>query len=275
MIKEIITPKKKTVRIILCALIILAVWAYADNRGIWPVPSGNGSSYDGKLAVDSGNADQGYFFASVSTPVSHKLKLRVEKDGTTLTYDLNGEGKQEIFPLQLGSGVYSVSLYENVGGKKYSQEGHISVSANLSDPSSPFLGPNQYVNYTEGSALEQIADSLFAGLTGEEAFEAVCAYMKTEFVYDYVRSVSVSPGELPSIDACLEKKMGICQDLSAVMTGLLRLCGVPARLMIGYADKNYHAWIEADVNGKTISYDPTLQLGAITSPKDYSVERYY
>ena len=256
-------------------LILAAFLISGENRGAWPVSSDSGARYDGKLAVDSGNAGQGYFLASVSSPVSHRLKLRVEKDGMTLTYDLNGNCESEVFPLQLGSGDYSVSLYENVGGKKYSQEGHVTISANIENGSSPFLIPNQYVNYTEGSALEILSDDSLKDLSGDEAFKAVCAYMKSDFVYDYVRSVTVSPGDLPDIDACLGKKMGICQDLSAVMVGLLRLRGIPSRLMIGYADKNYHAWIEADVGDATISYDPTLELGAMAAPDDYSVERYY
>ena len=33
--------------------------------------------------------------------------------------------------------------------------------------------------------------------------------------------------------------------------------------------------IEADVGDATISYDPTLELGAMAAPDDYSVERYY
>ena len=67
----------------------------------------------------------------------------------------------------------------------------------------------------------------------------------------------------------------IRQDLSAVMVCMLRTQGIPARLMIGYADKQYHAWVEADVNGKECFFDPTAALSAISRVKEYTIERYY
>lgn len=258
---------------LLAALFILAARAWTEPG--WPEPSPGGPQYDGKLAIDTGNSAQGYFLASVSSPVSHRLKLRVEKDGTTLTYDLNGDTETEVFPLQLGDGEYQVSLYENVGGKKYSQEGRMSFQVSLADQTLPFLYPNQYLNYTSGSPVMAEAETLCGGLSPKEAFQAVCSFMKTDFMYDYVKAVTVSPGELPGIDESFDKRMGICQDLSAIMVSMLRMQGIPSRLMIGYADQNYHAWVEADVDGDSIFFDPTLELGAMPAPNDYSVERYY
>ena len=72
-----------------------------------------------------------------------------------------------------------------------------------------------------------------------------------------------------------EKKMGVCQDLSAIMCCMLRTQGIPCRLIIGYADKNYHAWTVAQVGGQEMFFDPTAALSAISPPKAYSVERFY
>ena len=64
-------------------------------------------------------------------------------------------------------------------------------------------------------------------------------------------------------------------EASALMVCMLRSQGIPARLMIGYADKNYHAWTVTSVANKEVFFDPTAALNAISKPVSYSVERYY
>ena len=91
----------------------------------WPEGSKSGRKSNGKMTLDLTNVSEGYFMAAVSEKTGHNMKLRVVKDDKTLTYDLNNTGEFEVFPLQLGSGKYDVSLYENVTGKKYSSAGKI------------------------------------------------------------------------------------------------------------------------------------------------------
>lgn len=56
---------------------------------------------------------------------------------------------------------------------------------------------------------------------------------------------------------------------------MLRVQGIPTRLMIGYAGKMYHAWNTVIINGEEVLYDPTLELSAIDRGLTYTVERYY
>ena len=183
----------------------------------------------------------------------------------------------ETFPLQFGSGKYQIALYRNASGKKYSEEGKIGLNVKMEDPNACFLYPNQYVNYNEKTACVVEATALCAGMTDQaEIYKAVCDYMKTHFVYDFVKSVSVKAGVLPDIDGCWEKHMGICQDLSAVTIAMLRSQGVPARLMIGTLGSNtYHAWVTAVVNGEEKFFDPTAELNASSKTDTYTTERYY
>ena len=95
---------------LVCQLSLLSVSASADSAAaLWPQQAAVTNS-SGKLVLDSSGASDGYFFAAVSYPTSHRLKLRVIKDGTTLTYDLNTDGSYELFPLQLGNVYYEVHL---------------------------------------------------------------------------------------------------------------------------------------------------------------------
>ena len=190
-------------------------------------------------------------------------------------YDLNGSGEFEVFPFQLGSGYYDVSLYENISGKKYAAAGTLALNVSLNSENVPFLYPNQYVNYTLFSESVIQAEQLSAGLGETEKFKTLCDYMTKNFLYDYVRAVTIKAGQLPDIDGSYKKKMGVCQDLSAILCSMLRTQGLPARLIIGYADKQYHAWTVTTINGKDYFFDPTAAIGGISKVIDYSVERYY
>ena len=241
----------------------------------WPEGSKGGRKSNGKMTLDLTNVSEGYFMAAVSEKTSHNMKLRVVKDDKTLTYDLNNTGEFEVFPLQLGSGKYDISLYENVSGKKYSSAGKISVNVTLTREDGAFLYPNQYVNYTELTKAVAAANEMCAGKSEKEIYTLIRKYIMDNYAYDFIKSVTVAAGELPDIDGCYEKKMGVCQDLSALMVCMLRSQGIPARLMIGYADKNYHAWTVTSVADKEVFFDPTAALNAISKPVTYSVERYY
>ena len=55
---------------------------------------------------------------------------------------------------------------------------------------------------------------------------------------------------------------------------MMRARGIPARLVIGTADRKAHAWVVATVERKLVQYDPTV---AITGGKvrKYAKERVY
>lgn len=255
--------------------VLLAGTALALYDAIWPQQSGTDVLTSKSLVVDAGNAAQGYILAH-GRENKKRLKLRVTQGQYKLTYDLNTAGEYEVFPLQLGDGSYTVELFENVSGKKYAAEGKVTVSVKLDDPYAPFLGPNQYVHYTQDTEAVKTSYALCEGMTDDqEIFETIRAYIKANYMYDYVKAATVAGGTLPDIDGCYEKKMGICQDLAALAACMLRVQGVPTKLMVGYAGKMYHAWNSVVIDGEEVLYDPTLELSAIESGQTYTTERYY
>ena len=266
----------------LALLLVLALWtgiqhtawAGSSAEAKWPEHPGSVRLASGKLVVDASHAEDGYFMACVSSSGKRRLKLQVSKGDSKLTYDLKNDGSYEVFPLQFGSGKYEVALYENISGKKYSAEGKVSVSASLTTENAAFLVPSQYVWYTALSEAVGKSDELCGNASDAEKYEIICKFMKNEFMYDFIRAATISSGMLPEVDACYEKKMGICQDLAAVMVCMLRVQGIPAKLVIGYADKNYHAWTSVILNGEERYYDPTAAVNAIKAKK-YSIERVY
>ncbi len=269
---------KKKVLLCLIAVVLLSgscglLFAAAEAK--WPKGSSSGQQTNGKLTLDITNISEGYFMAAVSENTGHRMKMRVTKDGEMLTYDLNSEGSFEVFPLQLGSGKYDVTLYENVSGKKFSNAGKISINATLTREDGAFLYPNQYVNYNELSKAVAAANEMCAGKGEKEIYTLIRKYIMENYSFDFIKSVSVPVGELPDIESCFDKKMGVSQDLSALMVCMLRSQGIPAKLMIGYADKNYHAWTMTSIETQEVFFDPTAALNGISKPDSYSVERYY
>ena len=237
--------------------------------------SGKKTKKDGGLTVDYSHQDQGYVMVKAAKG-KKKYKLRAKMGDTTLTYDLNSNGKYEVLPLQYGNGKYTFTLYKNVSGKKYSEEGKVTITAKMDNELNAFLYPNQYVNYDADTAAVKEAGKICKDMTDQKKiYKTVCDYMKSHFAYDYIKSVSVKAGQLPEIDDAWKKHMGICQDLSAIMVAMLRSQGVPARLMIGTLNAStYHAWVTAVVNGEEEFFDPTAALNAVSNGS-YTVERYY
>ena len=116
-----------------------------------PVASGTTTYTGGTVVLDASNLSQGYLMVKYNGKNS-KIKVQITKgSGTTYTYNLNARDAYEVFPLTEGNGTYSVKVFENLSGTKYSQAFSKSVDVKLSNQFSPFLYPNQYVNFTADS----------------------------------------------------------------------------------------------------------------------------
>ena len=271
--------KINIIRVGLTVFLLLGLWiavgvsAHALSAdAVWPENSGEIVQTDGKLIVDASHMDLGYIMCCVSAPTNHRLKVRMTySNGAQLDYDLDNDGDYVVFPLQLGSGNYDFALYENVSGNKYSAEGKATINVELNDPDAAFLVPNQYVDYVQTTNAVIKSDELAAQ---GDIYKTVCDFMTNEFSYDFVRAQTIPAGTLPEIEGCFEARSGICQDLSAVMVCMLRVQGIPAKLMIGYADRYYHAWTVAVVDGQEVFFDPTAAIGCLNASK-YQIERFY
>ena len=261
-----------------CVVVVLAlcfaILSLADVR--MPEASGKSVVKKGDLVVDNSHMDQGYIMIK-ATKSKKRYKVRITTSGAKLNYDLNSNGDYEVFPLQFGNGKYEVGLYRQASGTKYEAVGKASLKVKMEDELSCFLYPNQYVNYDETTPCVVAAAEMCSGMTDQaEIFKTVCNYIKSNFVYDFIKSVTVGKGVLPDIDGCWSSRMGICQDLSAMACAMLRSQGVPARLMIGTLGVNtYHAWVMAVVNGEDKFFDPTAELNASSKTDTYTTERYY
>ena len=124
----------------------------------------------------------------------------------------------------------------------------------LSDAVKVTLGPkgrNVIIDKKYG-APQVTKDGVTVAKAAELAGSETDALKLVEIIYDYVvknltydkhLAKTVKSGYLPVLDNVLAAQKGICFDYASLMTGMLRSLGVPCKLVVGYAGKQYHAWI--------------------------------
>lgn len=209
-------------------------------------PSAPGTTtYKGNdVIVDASNSNQGYVMIKYNGK-NQKIKIQIAKgSGTTYTYNLNARDTYEVFPLTDGDGSYSVKVFENVSGTKYSQAFSKDIIVKLANQYLPFLYPNQYVNFNADS------DTVKKGIevtksTNDDLKKVALVYDYTvdTLTYDKVKAAKVQSGYLPNVDAVLKAKKGICFDYASIMATMLRSQNIPCKLVVGYTGNVYHAWI--------------------------------
>ena len=254
-----------------------------DNTSVILVPEALGTTTHtcDVATIDVSNTSEGYLMASY-TGSNEKVKLQIKgPDGVTYTYNLHGNG-YEVFPLTAGDGSYTIGVFENISGTKYSTALSAQIDVTITNTYGPYLYPNQYVNFTASSLpIGKAVDLAFPANNDLEVVERVYNYIISNFTYDYDKAASVVSGYLPVVDEVYKANTGICFDYAAVMATMLRTQNIPTRLEVGYVGEEYHAWISVYikdmgwVNG-IIEFDgtnwnlmdPTF-ASTSKSPKDY------
>ena len=176
-----------------------------------------------------------------------RVKTRVQKDATNYDYDLFGRSTFEYFPLQLGNGDYTVTIFENVVDNRYRVVEKQQVSSVVENLLDVFRNSIQTVHWTNDMKTVQKAKALTATLkTDREKINVIYNFVVKNFKYDYDKIKTLQSTYVPDVDKILAAGKGICYDYSAVFAAMLRSCGVPAKLIKGYTDnvKEYHAWNE-------------------------------
>lgn len=229
-------------------LTILFAWAgiiTAQAAVLTPTASGTVTYSGSGVLLDASNAAKGYIMIQYSGS-SSKIKVQITNSGkTTYTYDLNARSAYEVFPLSEGNGSYSVKVFEHLQGNDYTQVFSENVSVSLENELSPFLYPNQYANFSAGSAAVTKGAELVSGAADQTAMVTnIYNYVIQNITYDTAKANSVKSGYLPNVDTVLAEKKGICFDYAAVMCAMLRSQDIPAKLVVGYTKGLYHAWID-------------------------------
>ena len=212
---------------------------------------------NGAAAIDLSYTSYGFVKIRLLSPLTVRIKVWIHEgndpNSNNYYYDLKNDGSTEIYPLQMGSGSYNISVLQNTTGSQYSSIASTNINVNLSSSYAPYLVPNQFVNYSSGSQAVAIARSIVSGKSNNyERISAVLSYVASHITYDYNLANTVQSGYIPNIDADLASGKGICFDYAAISAAMLRSLGYPTKLVIGYVENGavYHAWNEVYIEGQ-------------------------
>jgi len=221
------------------------------------LPAASLAAGNARVSVDSSESADGVVLINHVGKSPKKLKVRITCGNSVYNYDLDGSGKAEAFPLQLGDGSYKIGVYQQISGNSYSLLYSESVDVKLSSEKAPFLRANQRVNYSASTEVVKVAKKLCKDLaTDVEMIDAIYAYVIDNYKYDYNKAEDAVSGRLvgylPNLDEIYESKKGICYDYASMLAAMLRSVGIPAKLVMGYVAPNnvYHAWNEVYIEGE-------------------------
>jgi transglutaminase-like putative cysteine protease len=241
------------------------------------------SAFAGAMNVQVNSADATVDIKMTSTDYSN-FKVIVEKDDVEYIYNL--VSKIETFPLQMGSGLYTISILGSNDGRRYRLLSKDSINVKLEE-NAVFLSSSQTVNWNDDSEVTDLAKALTKDAkTDREKLEIIHEYVITNVAYDYKKATSLPKGYIPSPEATFVEGLGICYDFAALTASMLRAVDVPTKLIKGYSAYTpvYHAWNEVLVDGEWIVIDTStdsifLEYNAAFSlekdVEDYVVSKVY
>lgn len=196
-----------------------------------------------EVLVDTSRASKGFF--GVHCTADAKIKVQVFKDDETYTYDLVN-GKDQIYPFQLGNGDYTIKIMKNIVDTKYSELYATSVSVSLENEFEPFLRPNQYTEYTkESDCVKKAGELAEKAADANEFITNVYDYVCKNVKYDKPKAENIKSGYIPDPDDTLNTGKGICIDYASLAAAMLRSHGIPTKIIFGYVGDSadlYHAW---------------------------------
>ena len=164
--------------------------------------------------------------------------------------------------MQLGSGQYSIAVYDHIEGKRYRAAHREEVQVAIADPAGVYLHKMQLVDWQATDAPIKVATQLARGLaTDQQKLVALHDAVIKHIDYDYEKLASVPTGYIPSISQVWADGSGICYDHAVVLAAMLRSQGIPTKLVKGYSPniQGYHAWNEVYLadEGRWVIIDPT------------------
>jgi transglutaminase-like putative cysteine protease len=136
-----------------------------------------------------------------------------------------------------------------------------------SSPGAPFIDipllPDSALSYLlpsrfcESDKLLNLAAEITQGyLLGYDQVSAIEQWVRNNIRYDYQGSET-----LLSANEILQRRVGVCRDLSHLGIALCRSLSIPARMVVGYLYQlepmDHHAWFEAYIGGRWYTFDPT------------------
>ena len=125
--------------------------------------------------------------------------------------------------------------------------------AEISDSTVKYLLPSRYCHLEK---FEGLIPSHFADLSGGKLVSAMSKWIETEFTY-----LAGASDALTTAHDTMTSRQGVCRDYAHVLIAMLRINGIPARMVSAYAPNvsppDFHALVEVYLDAEWHLVDPT------------------
>ena len=210
-----------------------------------PEPGDSNRQFE-NVILDYSNTGFGYVMVKSLDEDHSKYKVGISHGEETLYYDVNLDGQYISYPLVSGDGRYNIKLLENIEGTSYAVFGSVDIDVVLESQLDPFLYPNVISNYDINSEAVAAAFDITEDCDNDlDRVYEIYEWVIDNVTYDYGKLDEARESFLiPDVDLTYNSKKGICFDYSALMCAMLRPLDIPTKLVTGYVDLGYHAWVE-------------------------------
>ena len=222
-----------------------------EEQALWPKQEQSDVLSDGSLAlVDLSQKNDGYLCARLLQE-TEGIKIQIAKNDKKYNYDLKTTDFKT-FPINMGNGSYTIKILQQIEGTRYAICASCTVDVQLTNDLAPYLYPNQIVDYTADSYVYKKSFELVKEDKDDLTRIAhLFKYVVDTLNYDDQKAKDVSETfVLPDIDGSLKSHKGICFDYAASLAALCRIQGIPAKVIVGWTDIEYHAWVEIYLKDK-------------------------
>lgn len=222
-----------------------------QDKVLWPNYEEKNVLSDGSLAiVDLTPCNDGYIGARLLQN-SNGIKIQISKEDKNYNYDVTTLDYTTL-PVNMGNGSYTIKILQQIEGTKYVICASQIFDVSLQNEKAPYLYPNQIVNYNQNSFVYKKSFELVKNDKDDITRIAhLFKYVVDTLHYDDQKAKDVSDTfVLPDIDGSLKSKKGICFDYAASLAALCRIQGIPAKVIVGWTDIEYHAWVEIYIKDK-------------------------
>lgn len=246
----------KIIKRLLCFLLAMTLFAGVGEyyRPAAPVKAATVSDDD--IFVDNENgtvkitftaAEKETILILVDVPADN---IKANTNEAVRYYYKLQEGENVVnVPLTRGAGDYKIRICKVLDTGKASVLKTKEVKLTEDASKSVFDVSNIIVSYTAKDVYITQAKKLVKSCKTESAkVKKIYNYIIKNYAYDYeLLSVKASTSYYSPINLnTYNRKLGICYDISALFSAMLRSVGVEARVVTGYTPnvKEYHAWTQ-------------------------------
>ncbi|GAU79828.1 transglutaminase family protein [Fusibacter sp. 3D3] len=230
----------------------------------------------GQNSMDIDTTNEGVVAIEYNEEKLDEIRIIIQKESQKYVYHMHNA--QEYFPLQMGEGVYTVTLLENVSGNKYRVISSENIDVTIDNENAVFLNSIQVIQWDDSMLAVKKIKQLVTGIENDrEKIKVIYEYIINNIEYDYYKASIVKNDYLPEIEFIFNSKSGICYDYASLFAAMLRSVDIPTKLVMGYTTyfDDYHAWNEVYISSedKWIVIDTTIDAQYRQKDIDVNMEK--